>query len=315
MARSQRPLRLSGSVLLPAAVKEGDSQQSVSAGEPEWLALARRPRFREAVERNAALILADKDRLSPALKWLTNDLGRASTLNRIHQLHALEDRVTVGDLLARARMRNTASDNRILQILRRAEAAGLIAIEDRTGSWAARGLTLRPPMFDLFRDRARAEIDSASLVAPAIRPAMASLQDDGFLTRFMAGFDTFDRMAPALRGPPNPGVRLFLMHDAGLVMLYDLLLRQAPRRPRLLDAAPFSRARLAARFGVSRTHVRRVFAEAAEAGVVSLPSQNRIAFAPGLSEEAERHFAFTFHVIAAAALGAMEAAGEAAAAS
>jgi hypothetical protein len=277
-----------------------------AASEPQWLSLIEHPRFREAVGTNAALILATKDRMSPALKWITNDMGRASTLNRLHQLQALTGEVTVGDLQARVRVRHTASDGRILQILRRAETAELVRIEERPGPKTRRRIVLLPGIYDLFRDRARAEIEAAGVLFPDILPALARTADDGFLAAFIGGLDRFDRN-PALRGPANPAIRFFLTHDGGLVMLYDLLVRQAPERAPLLEAAPFSRSRLAARFAISRTHVRRVFAEAEEAGLVSFPSQNRIVFAPGLSKEAERHFALTFHVIASVAAAALTA--------
>jgi hypothetical protein len=267
----------------------------------EWTALVRHPRFREAVECNAAQILAARDGFGPVLKWIMNDLGRASTLSRICQLLGVFGGVSVGDLLERTRVRNTASDGRVLQILRRAEKAGLIGIVAGRGPASERAIAPQPLMFEMFRRRVATEIASASLMAPEIRPALARLADDAFLLAFMARLDRFDGMSPAQRGPANPGVRRFLWHEGGLVMLYDLLLRQQPARPRLLTEAPFSKARLAARFNLSRTHVRRVFAEAEEKGDVAFPSLGRIAFAPSLSDEAERHFALTFFVITSCA--------------
>jgi hypothetical protein len=285
------------------------SVSTTSVARIGWPSLAKHPRFRSAVMLNAALILAQKDRLSPTIKWLTNDVGRASTLSRVLQLGGRRGLVSVGDVLDRARPRHIASRGRILQILRRSQTAGLLAIEDRAGSWSNRRITIQPLMLDLWRERAAAEIESAGFVIPEIRPALDRLVGDAFLLDFMGRLDRFDGMDLSLRGPPNPGFRCFMVREGGLSMLYDLLLRQPPAAAGegLLTEAPFSRARLAARFSLSRTHVRRLFADAAEAGHVSFPTHDRIAFAPSMAEEAERHFALTFHVIGSIARSAMEA--------
>ena len=180
-------------------------------------------------------------------------------------------------------MRNTASDGRVIQILRRAEAAGLLDVEARAAPWSARRITIKPLMRDLLRGRTEAEIDSASLVVPAIRPALARLADDSFVIGLWAILDRFDGMAQPLRGPANHGFRGFMVHEAGLSMLYDLLLRQSPTRARLLEEAPFSKARLATRFSLSRRHVGRVFAGAVAGGHVCFQRPDRIAFSPSLS--------------------------------
>jgi DNA-binding transcriptional regulator LsrR (DeoR family) len=115
-------------------------------------------------------------------------------------------------------------------------------------------------------------------------------------------------MDVSLRGPPNPGLRFFMVREGGLSMLYDLLLHQAPAaiEERLLTVAPFSRARLAGRFNLSRTHVRRLFAEAADAGHVSFQTRDRVTFAPSIADEAARHFALTFYVVGSSAKSAMD---------
>ncbi|HEV2363290.1 MAG TPA: hypothetical protein VGS12_03735 [Caulobacteraceae bacterium] len=276
-----------------------------------WPALRAHPRFREAVELNARLILAHKDRHGPVLFWMTGDMGRSSTLNRALMRYAREGAVSVADVLAWVRQRSTVSDGRALQVLRRAEGAGLMRIEPRSGPWRGRNIIILPLMVDFWRGRAAAEIESASLVLPAIGPCLERLQSDGFYYAFLSSLHRFDGMAPQARGPANPAMRHFMAHEGGLMMLYDLLLRQAPERERLLEAAPFSRTRLASRFHVSRTHVRRVFAEAEAAGWLALEGHNSIVFGPEMSEQAERHFALTFYVMgscAEAAASALDAA-------
>ena len=69
---------------------------TTSVVEPVWPSLVRHPRFREAAERNAVLILAQKDMQSPILRWVSNDLGRAATLSRVCALHGLRGEVNAG---------------------------------------------------------------------------------------------------------------------------------------------------------------------------------------------------------------------------
>ncbi|MGH7023563.1 MAG: hypothetical protein ACREEB_08230 [Caulobacteraceae bacterium] len=277
-----------------------------SIAEIGWPALRRHPDFRAAVERNAAGIVAQKDRLSPVARWLTNDLGRTAVLSRLLFHTAREGAVTASDLIAATRSRHTSSIGRVLQVLRCAEAAGWIRVGDGEGDWSTRPLIAQPAFMDLWRERALIEIDSASLVAPRIQPALELIESDAGLLGFLGHLARFDGIAPDARGPPNPSIRLFLEHEGGLTTLYDLIGRQDPDRVSLLEAAPFSRRRLATRFNVSRTHVARLFAAAAAAGHLSLATRSRVVFSKAMSDEAERHFALTFHAIATSAMAALE---------
>jgi hypothetical protein len=270
-----------------------------------WMALARHPAFRAAVQRNAEQILAMKDAMTPTERWLTADLGRTAILNRTLTARARAGEVTVNALLAATRHRNTSSDGRVLQVVRRAQAIGWIDATPGSGDWKARPLIVGRGMIEAWRARALVEVDAASLVWPEIGPALDSLRHDERLRAFLARLHDFDAMPPESRGPPNPGIRLFLQRDCGLLMLYDLISRQAPDRTRLLESAPVSRLALSRRHRVSRSHAGALLDDAARAGFLSFPSRNRIAFSTALSEEAERHFALTFHVIGSSALAAM----------
>ncbi|HEV2363288.1 MAG TPA: hypothetical protein VGS12_03725 [Caulobacteraceae bacterium] len=161
-------------------------------------------------------------------------------------------------------------------------------------------------MIRVWRERAAAEVAAASLVIQQARPALKLLVTT---TSSSASFGVAQVRSHGARGPgrATPAIRFFLTREGGLSILHDLLLRQPSDRPRPLTEAPFSRAALARRFRISRTHVRQVFGDAEAAGWVALPQPNRIVFSPEMSEQAERHFALTFFAIASAAQAAMEA--------
>ncbi|MDB5423209.1 MAG: hypothetical protein JWQ29_625 [Phenylobacterium sp.] len=269
-------------------------------------ALRAHPDFRVAAERNAAAIAALHDRLSPRERWLTKDMGRVAVLSRIVFQDARAGRVTAADILATTRARGTSSQGRALQVIQRAEAAGWLEVEPGDGDWKQRRLRVQSGLMEVYRRRAAVEIETAALLAPAIAPAAALTVDDAFLLSFLSQLARFESAPPQPRGPPMPSMRFFLQHEAGLPMLYDLIGRQAPDRGRLLESAYLSRRALASRFQVARSHVERLFAQAADAGYITLPARNRVDFSPTMSDEAERHFALTFQVIAASASAVLD---------
>ena len=270
-----------------------------------WGALRRHPRFRAAAERNAAAILALHDELPPLVRWLSNDVGRNAMLARALGLQAQGGAASVAELLASARARRTASQGRVLQLFEIAQAAGQIASSPAEAPWPQRRVTFAPAFVGHFRDRVAAEVDAASLVLPAARAALPRLADGAWFAAFLRRLHHYHVVPPAAHGPANPAIRHFLVREGGLKMLYDLFGRQRPDRARLLEGAPLSRARLAARLGVSRAHVRRTFAEAAEAGYLAISPGGYVSFSAAMSEEAERHFAMTFYAIGTCAAAAM----------
>jgi DNA-binding GntR family transcriptional regulator len=270
-----------------------------------WPVIGEHPNFRVAVEQNAARIVAHKDSLRPVLRWLTRDVGRSSLVSRALMWDARDGGVTVSDVVASARQRSTASEGRVLQVFKRADAAGLIQPVPGKAAWVKRRLVFQPELIEAYRARAFIEIDAARLVAPEIAAAREMLGQDAYLRRFLAHLSRYHVVPPETLGPRNASIRLFLEREAGLMMLYDLIGRQSTERTRLLEGAPFSRMGLARRLGVSRSHVSRLFEAAAAAGYLSISTRGRVSFSAAMSEEAERHFALTFHVVAVCAAAAM----------
>jgi CRP-like cAMP-binding protein len=144
-----------------------------------------------------------------------------------------------------------------------------------------------------------------SLVAPELAEVAERLGDPASYQRFMVSLAMMMGGRPDLfRGPPTP-LRLFMDRHGGMDVLRDLTRSQAPGRTRLLEAAPLSRSGLARRNNVSRTQVMRLLADAQAQGLLSV-TRDRVVFSPVLSDDAERHLAFTIQtarLAGAAALG------------
>jgi hypothetical protein len=91
----------------------------------------------------------------------------------------------------------------------------------------------------------------------------------------------------------NPEVMLFLRHEGGIMLLMKLV-QLAGERPEAW-VAPISYSDLGHRFGVSRTHVRRVLEEAAARGLVQL-SRRGVVLTPTLIDAFDRLVAHTISV-------------------
>ena len=111
------------------------------------------------------------------------------------------------------------------------------------------------------------------------------------------------------RNPGGPLRQIFFARDGGMRMLQHLMLRQPQVRPRLLDAAPLSRAALARRYGVSRTHVNRLLSDAQAAGALRLEGRDRVVFSQGFSDELETYLAGMLQVCRVIGQGLAGAAG------
>jgi hypothetical protein len=144
----------------------------------------------------------------------------------------------------------------------------------------------------------RGGFEAAALIAPDAADALPRLQSDAGVQAAITSAALLTAAHPELSRNRGGALReVFIARDAGMRMLHDLLLAQPADRARLLEAAPLSRAQLARRHGVSRTHVNRLLAEAQAAGAIRLPAPNRIAFTPAFSDEVEAYYAGLLQVM------------------
>lgn len=165
------------------------------------------------------------------------------------------------------------------------------------GPWSRRRLSLTPAFIAPLRTRAVSTLQATAIVAPEVAEALPRLTSDEVVRKAVITLGALFALRPELqRNPGGPLRQIFLAKDAGMRLLQQLLVLQVPDRRRLLEAAPVSRAELARRYHVSRTHVNRLLAEAQAAGALSLVSPDRVAFSPAFSDEAEAFFAGSIQV-------------------
>ena len=90
----------------------------------------------------------------------------------------------------------------------------------------------------------------------------------------------------------QPPLNAFLNREAGIHILWELMLSQAPERPRLLTDAPISRNALSHRYDVSRAHINKLLADSGHAQA----DGDRVYFSEALSDRLERHMALVLRL-------------------
>lgn len=274
---------------------------------PAGVAEARRhPRFREILMTAARggithYLASDTER-----RWMMRDLGRMSIALTAIILQAYQGVVTAQSLTAQALANETSSRGRVLDFLRRTQAAGLIQVPPGEAVWTQRPLLLRPEFSEVLRTRALVEVGAAGELFPEIGSPGAVIGDQASLRRFLSWLAVLTTVKrPFIRIAEDDPLALFLHREVGMLILYDMMLSQPPERERLLEAATFSRNALSQKFGVSRVHVNRLFSDVAALGHLSFTASDRVVFAPELSESLEFRVAVNMQMTRASALASM----------
>src|SRR5581483_5108036 len=115
--------------------------------------------------------------------------------------------------------------------------------------------------------------------------------DAGVQAAVAAAVAIFTANPQLIENPGGPLRQIFIARDGGMRILQQLMIGQPPGRRRLLEAAPLSRADLARRHRVSRTHISRLLGDAQAAGALRLEPPDRIVFSRAFSDEAEAYYA------------------------
>ncbi|THD68531.1 helix-turn-helix domain-containing protein [Phenylobacterium sp.] len=265
-------------------------------------ALRSDPRFREACETAARAAISHFARQDPATRWLTKDLGRFSLHLAALILAAEPEGLTVSALAAAAKANGTCSRGRVLAFVDYALRAGFLGLPAGEMAWTQRRLVVHEGFRRYFLDRMRSDLTALAVVAPRTAAAADRVSE---IPAFDAGLRFMGLLAQA-RGDlfknPEVPVGFFLTRDGAFRILQYLLLQQPPGRERLLETAQVDRSEIARAAGVSRPHVNRVLHEAAVAGLIAWLTPRRIQFAPELSQDLERHYAFSLQALRLLAL-------------
>jgi hypothetical protein len=254
--------------------------------------LRQHPRFREAVQVLAAAILAEYEAQDPATRWLTSDLGRAALYFGALMWDATPIGLSVATLVAGATATGSASRGRVLAFVQYAQQAGRIIVPRGPEPWIRRRLTLTPAFMAPLHYLVRGGLRAAVLINPDITADLPRLSQEAGLQRIVRGAAKLVMERPLLLQNPGGAFReIFVGRDGGMRVLQHLLTSQPAHRERLLEVAEVSRSELSRRYGVSRTHINRMLADAQTAGALTLLPPDRVAFSSAFSDEVEAYFA------------------------
>jgi hypothetical protein len=274
-------------------------------GAESLAALRAHPEFRRTGDAVAEANVASLARMDDEARWLTADLGRASLCGALLMLDAFPGGATAQALFASAAANAVCSRGRVVSFLHYAQAKDRIAIAAGPEPWTQRRLVVSEAFQTPFRRMALDRMRAMGRMAPELAQAADRFEDPALYRRFMAALATMIGARRDLFGGPPGAMTLFMERHGGMDILRDLARSQPAERGGFLEAAPLSRSGLARRNNVSRTQVMRLLADAEAAGLLTA-TRDRVTFSQRLSDEAERHLAFTLQtarLAAAMALG------------
>lgn len=259
-------------------------------------ALRAHPQFRAACEYVARTSIAQFQALPEGYQWVTKDLGRLSICLSALVLHSVKQ-LTAQALVAACVADDTSSPGRVLQIVRRLEAMGQITVEDGPGLWTRRPMHVGDGLIDRIRARAVIEVEGIAKIDASAGEVLAEIDDRRVFLRYATTAALFVAQHRDLfRFQSTPATRFFMEREAGMLVLYDLMVSQSADRGRLMEAAPISRNALSKRYGISRAHINKLFDQAARDGWLGLPAPDRVHFSQAMSDTMERQFALIFQV-------------------
>lgn len=281
-----------------AAPTSAEPGSAAPFSEAAFAALRAHPRFRDTVRDFARRNLASYGALAPSERWLFSDLGRAALTGAAVVIDAVYGGFPANTLIQAVVANRTCSEGRARDYLRRAVANGFLDL-DRGGLH-----TVSPRLQAILTRNWKTMLDCVSRLDPTLAPSPGVLDDVPFMRRLavQVGLNTTAR--PDLFNGPDKPVMLFLGRDGGARMLDQLVAAQPPGVPHLLESPPVSQRAMAQGAFVSRTHVARLLAEGEALGLLR-PEGRRLAVAPELSEDVERHYALILEMARTSAHAAL----------
>ncbi|WP_202308881.1 hypothetical protein [Mesorhizobium sp. L-8-10] len=238
-------------------------------------ALAAHPRFDEAI-RLVAAGMVRLHRGNRLVSTLVSDRGRFVIGYLCVYLHYFGDDGH-GPGLTTSRMRalcveqKLCSGNRAEAVLALMRLAGYLAAAPASADRRMRLLVPTDRLLSSLRERWANQFEAMRRVLPEGDRALAALGRPEFTPafvrhlsiRFFAGFRLLDQA---------PDLELFMERNAGIVVLLHLALTGAQSGPFPPEGPiPVSISAIAARFGVSRSHVRKLLRDAGDAGLIHRP--------------------------------------------
>lgn len=282
---------------------------------PQAVAAVRaHPRFTEAMRASAASLIT-LHRRNRLMSWFLSDRPLALIGHAVIYLH-LEGRVddplsglTPSRFRTFCRTNGLCSPGRAGAILAFMRMTGHIEAVAHPGDRRVTQLRPSAKLMDIARARLERQFAAISLLRPDIAPAIDALGDPDFEavlfhslgTWFISGSRVLDHA---------PGLHLFAERDAGVLILYSLMLAGEPDdRPVPMKPVPISISALAKQFQVSRTHVLRLIRDAEKQGLLTRggAKAETISLSPELGQDLQNMQAGLFQLLATCAAEALAA--------
>jgi hypothetical protein len=252
-------------------------------------AIRARPGFRAACEQAAAGAVAHNAALDPRHRWITNDIGRSAICLTALVLQ-YSGGLTMRGLTTACVANNVSSPGRVAQVVRRCQDIGDLTVEPGPGMWTRRPMRIEPRLADLMRRRALIDLEATLALFPDEAQLVHTLDDEAGFMGFVLNLSDAVRWRERLFGAPKTPLTYFLDREAGMVILFRLLMDQPQTRERMLEAAPVSRQALARDYRVSRVHVTRLLGESGHTRV----EDGQVVFSPALSDAFAGHMSMVF---------------------
>jgi DNA-binding MarR family transcriptional regulator len=238
------------------------------------------------------------------MNWIMSDRARALLGYMAYYLEVAESGadprsgLTPTKLKQRCAESGLCSPGRAGAMLALMRGAGYVALVTDDNDKRVRRLVATSKLKENLRTRLTRQLDSVASVIPDVRDVVGLLGREDFeraLIRqlgdqFIAGFRILMHA---------PELALFAEHNAGMVILFNLMLASTdgfpPRGP-----VPSSIAGLARRFGVSRTHVLRLLRAAEAEGLIKRTGEHydRLVLPPHLTQAVFGMFATIYLYLA-----------------
>ena len=277
---------------------------------PQALAALRaHPRFPEALRASAEGLIA-LHRRNRVMSWFLSDRPLSLIGHAVIYLHleGREDDPLSG--LTPSRFRNFCRTNGLCSPGR---ASAILAFMRLTGHIEAvpypgdrRVTQLRPSekLMEIARARLARQFPVIALLRPDIAPAIHALGDPDFETALFRALGTWFISGSRILDHA-PSLHLFAGRDAGMLILYSLMLAGgSDGQPVSLAPLPVSISALAKQFQVSRTHVLRLLRDAEAAGLLTRGTDT-ISLGARLADDLQNMQAGLFQLLATCAAEAL----------
>ncbi|MFZ5673061.1 MAG: hypothetical protein ACOZAM_08865 [Pseudomonadota bacterium] len=279
---------------------------------PLALAMLRaHPRFAEAMRASAQGLIA-LHRRNRVMSWFLSDRPLALIGHAVIYLH-LEGRaddplsgLTPSRFRGFCRANRLCSPGRASAILAFLRLTGHIEAVPHPGDRRVTQLRPSEKLMEIARARLARQFPVVALLRPDVAPAVEALGDPDFETALFRAFGAWFISGSRILDHA-PRLHLFAERDAGMLILYGLMLAGSPDDEVVpVKPVPVSISALAKQFQVSRTHVLRLLRDAEAAGLLSRGADT-ISLSTGLAEDLQNMQAGLFQLLATCAAKALAA--------